>query len=67
MGKLREIPRVVSMWQFKSLIWGISSSFPLVSHFNLPGSQSVFGVSQEPSCLLTHLIAKMNPTSEVSV
>ena len=28
---------------FKSLIWGISASSPLANHFDLPGSQSIFG------------------------
>ena len=39
--------RVEPLWQFKSLIWGISSMFPLTNHFDLPGSESVFGVSQD--------------------
>ena len=42
-GRLRE--GVVPSWQFKSLIWGISSMFPLTNHFDLPGSKSVFGIS----------------------
>ena len=40
-----ENPRVAPEWQFKSLIWGISSGFPLVSHFDLSGSLSLFGIS----------------------
>ena len=40
---LRE--RVVPSGQFESLLWGISSLFPLTNHFDLPGSESVFGVS----------------------
>ena len=36
------------MWQFKSLIWGTSSRFPLASHFDFPGSESLFGLSQDP-------------------
>ena len=35
-GGLRE--RVVPWWYFQSLLWGISSSFPLDNHFDLPGS-----------------------------
>ena len=31
------------------LLWGISFGFPLVSHFDLPGPQSIFGISQNPS------------------
>ena len=49
MGGLRE--RVAPSWQFKSLTWGISSVFPLTNHFDLPGSESIFGVSQDfPMC-----------------
>ena len=32
-----------------SLIWGIFSSFPLANHFDLPGSQFIFGISQDSS------------------
>ena len=28
--------------------WGISSKFPLTNHLALPGSESVFGISQGP-------------------
>ena len=44
----QESPWVVPKWQWKLLIWGISSSFPLANHSDLPGSQSVFGISQDP-------------------
>ena len=37
-----------SLWQFELLLWGISSVFPLASHFDLPGSRSMFGLSQDP-------------------
>ena len=37
---------LVHTWQFKSLMWGISSSFPLADHFDLTGLQSLFGISQ---------------------
>ena len=40
--------RVLPSWQFKSLIWGISSGFPLADHFDLPGSESIFDLSQNP-------------------
>ena len=40
--------RLLPSWQFKSLIWGISSGFPLANHFDLPGSQSIFDLSQNP-------------------
>ena len=38
-----------SSWQYDSLLWGISSRFPLANHFDLSGSQSLFGISQDPS------------------
>ena len=46
MGGLRG--RVTSLWQFKSLIWGISSGFLLANHFDLPGSKSIIVISQDP-------------------
>ena len=49
MGGLRE--RVTPSWQFESLLRGISSRFPLANHRDLPGSKSVFGISQDlPMC-----------------
>ena len=47
-GELR-VSRVVPSWQFELLSWGISSGFPLANHFDLPGSQFIFGISQDPS------------------
>ena len=42
----------MTSWQFELLLWGISSRFPLVSHADLPGSQSMFGISQDlPTCI----------------
>ena len=32
----------------ESLLWGIPSRFPLATHFDLSGSESVFGISQNP-------------------
>ena len=53
-GGLRE--RVAPLRQFESLLWGISSRFPLTNHFDLPDSKSVFGVSQDrPTCAGTSL------------
>ena len=46
MGGLGE--RVTPSWQFESLLWGIPSGFPLANHLALPGSESVFGLSQGP-------------------
>ena len=36
-------------WQFELLLWGISSRFPLANHFDLTSSQSIFGISQDPT------------------
>ena len=53
-GGLRE--RVMPSWQFELLLWGISSGFPLANHFDLPGSKSVFGISQDfPMCVRASL------------
>ena len=37
-----------SLWQFELLLWGISLGFPVTDHFDLPGSQFIFGMSQDP-------------------
>ena len=34
--------------QLELLFLGISSRFPLAKHFDLPGSQSIYGISQNP-------------------
>ena len=48
-GGLRE--RVTPSRQFESLLWGIASGFPLANHFDLPGSKSISGISQDfPMC-----------------
>ena len=53
-GGLRE--RVAPSWQLESLLWCISPMFPLTNHFDLPGSESIFGVSQDfPMCVHTSL------------
>ena len=37
-------------------LWDISSTFPLASHFDLPGSESIFGITQDPPmCAYTPL------------
>lgn len=46
MGRLRE--RVSHSWQFKSLMCGISFRVPLASHFDWSGSESRFGISEDP-------------------
>ena len=40
--------RVVPYWQFESFYGAFFSRFPLASHLALPGSESVFGISQRP-------------------
>ena len=45
----RESPWVAPSWQFELVLWDISFGFPLANHYNLPGSQSIFGISQDPS------------------
>ena len=51
MGRLRERESgwVLPSWQFELLLWVISPGFALANHFDLPGSQSIFGISQDPS------------------
>ena len=39
----------VALMAFEFLSWGISSSFPLANHFDLPGSRPIFGSSQDPT------------------
>ena len=61
--RLRE--GVKPSWSSSSLIWGISSEFPLVSHIALPGSESVFCLSQgSPMSTHVHLLAKMDSNKE---
>ena len=35
-------------WLFDSLLWGISSGFPMASRPDLPGSEPILGISQDP-------------------
>ena len=46
-GRLRE-RELLNSWQFELLLWGISSGFLLAGHFDLPGSQFISGISQDP-------------------
>ena len=68
MGRLRERERererVEPSKQFKSLLWGISSEFPLANHFDLSVPEPIFGLSQEP-LVCAHLLAKMDSREEV--
>ena len=49
-GRLRETERwwVKPLWQFELLLKGIPFGCPLANHFDLPVSQSVFSIYQEP-------------------
>jgi hypothetical protein len=47
-GSEREICWAAPWWWFESLLWGMSSWFPLAHHFASPGPESAFGVSQGP-------------------
>ena len=49
MSGLRDSHWVTPSWQFELLLWGIYSGFPLANHFDLPGSHSMFSLSQDPS------------------
>ena len=53
MGRLRgRVPE----WRFELPLWGISSGFRLANHFDLPGSRSIFGLTQDPPmCVHTSL------------
>ena len=39
----------IALRAFELLLWGISSNFPLANHFDLPDSQSILGISQDPA------------------
>ena len=63
-GRLRERERgwVTPSWQFELLLWDISSRFPLASHFDLSGSLSIIGISQDPlTCLHASLGSRLIP------
>ena len=40
--------RVAPSWLFDSLLWGISSGSPLACPPDLPGSEPVLGIAQDP-------------------
>ena len=63
MGGLRESHWVAPLWQFELPLWGISSGFPWASHFDLAGSQPLFGLSQDPR-VHTRLLAKMDSAAK---
>ena len=52
------VPELLSCpsWQCDLFLWSISTEFPLASHYDLLGSQPIFGASQEsPVCAYTSL------------
>ena len=49
----RESRWVAPSWQLESLLWGISSWFPLANRLDFSGSLSIFGISQVPP-MCTH-------------
>ena len=61
-GRLRV--RDAPSWWFKSLLWSITSGFPLANHFHFSGSKSVFGLSQYLPMCAWYLLAKKNPSDE---
>ena len=44
----RESRWVAPSWQLESLLWGISSGFPLANHLDFSGSLSIFDILQDP-------------------
>ena len=62
----RESLWVTPAWQFKSLTWGTSSGFHLASHFALPGSQPMFGISQDPLTCALASVGQMDFTTKSS-
>ena len=56
--------RVVQSWYFKSLIWGISSRFPLANHLALPGSGSVLVYLRVLSCVHGLFLTKMDSSKQ---
>ena len=67
MSRLRErVPESDPCGTLNYFYGGISSGFPLASHFDLPGSQFVSGLYQGPPMLHMHLLAKMASTEKGS-
>ena len=60
MGRLRASG---PSWQLASLLWGISSMFPLTGHRALPGSESDWFISGSSQMCAPH-IAKMESHEE---
>ena len=52
--------------QFELFLWDISSRFPLASHFDLLGSQSIFGKSQDPPICVQASFSQMDSTEKAS-
>ena len=51
-------------WKFKSLTRGSSSGFPLTNHLGLPGSGSIFGLTQGPPLCVCTSLSKMDSSTE---
>lgn len=49
--------KFASLWLFESLTWSISSRFPFGQSSYLPGSESIFGLSQGP-----YVCSALSPT-----
>ena len=43
-----DLEGAMPLWWLESVLWDISSGFPLPSHLALSGSESLFGMSQDP-------------------
>ena len=52
------------LWWFGSLLWGISASFPVANHFDLPSSLVHVAMSQVLPRVCAHLLVKMNSSEE---
>lgn len=51
-GRAQRASLAVPSWQSELLLWGVSSGLPLANHFDFPGFQSTFDVSQDPPMCL---------------
>ena len=56
--------RLVPSWQFESLLWGISSGFPLASHLICLVQSPYLVYLRIFPCVCAHLTAKMDSTEE---
>ena len=54
----------VALMAFELLLRGISSDFPLANHFDLPDSQSILGISQDPAMCAHISLGQMDSTED---